>query len=86
MVITGHSLGAGTACVIGLLLLDEDIAPNFRVFALAPPCVTSECFNDIIGDRIVTCALGDDPVPRSSIGSFHDIVDAVIEFERRDTD
>jgi hypothetical protein len=38
LTITGHSLGAGTACMLGLLLLTEpDLYCDFHVYAFAPP-------------------------------------------------
>jgi hypothetical protein len=75
-VITGHSLGAGTAAILTVLLnLDRSLLPaNTRVqcYAFAVPAVFSY---DIATSRelcanIVSLAAGDDCVPRLCLGSM----------------
>jgi hypothetical protein len=76
LVITGHSLGAGTAAIIAVLLnLDRSLLPAntaVRCFAFAVPAVFSY---DIATSRelcanIVSLAAGDDCVPRLCLGSM----------------
>jgi hypothetical protein len=76
LVITGHSLGAGTAAIMAVLLnLDRSLLPantKVRCFAFAVPAVFSY---DIATSRelcgnIVSLAAGDDCVPRLCLGSM----------------
>ena len=50
LVVTGHSLGAGTAGMLGLLLFQDSYfrERDFSIIALAPPLIFSEEFNEAL--------------------------------------
>lgn len=69
VVITGHSLGAGTAVLLSLML--KSSYPDLRCFAFSPPgcLVTAEAA--VYCESFVTSVIiGDDIVPRLSVPSF----------------
>jgi sn1-specific diacylglycerol lipase len=72
LVITGHSLGAGTAAVLGLKLIKE--FPNLRCFCYSPPGgLLSKNLVNITKSFVLTVILGDDIVPRLSLRSIHNL-------------
>ncbi len=69
IVVTGHSLGAGVAGVVAMLLKAK--FPNIRCFAFSPPgCVVSENIVPQTQDFICSVVVGDDLVPRLSYHSM----------------
>lgn len=80
LVCTGHSLGAGVAAVLGLLLKGE--VPILRCLCFAPPgCVLSE--GAASQDFITSYVLGLDIVPRLSLHSMECLRDDVLRMIAR---
>jgi hypothetical protein len=73
IVVTGHSLGAGTATVFALRALREKVFPDREVlcFAFAPPPMVSEGLAgcEVAMKSIVSLVAGVDAVPRLSMNS-----------------
>jgi len=75
IIITGHSMGAAVASLLGLMYKDDPIIHKqnrLKVFAFAPPCIVSKEYNDnSIGcnDYITSVILGLDIVTRLSLES-----------------
>ena len=86
LVITGHSLGGGSTGLLALHWLgDPDIMQyGFQAFALAPPCTNSEEFTEHLKPWCVSCAYGNDIVPRVSLGTIRDLCEMLLAFERID--
>ena len=82
LVITGHSLGAGTAILITLALLFEDVPDhlNFKnrifCFAFAPPPVfrSDAPLPDSILEKILIFILETDLVPSACVGSVDKLI------------
>lgn len=70
LVVVGHSLGAGTASLITLMLHEEIPNQDMHCYAYAPPCVVSPNLALTCSDFITSFCLGDDCVPRLSYGSL----------------
>jgi len=70
LVVVGHSLGAGTASLITLLIKQERPDIDMHCYAYAPPCVLSTELAFGCRDLITSIALGHDCVPRLSYGSI----------------
>ncbi|XP_035230504.1 diacylglycerol lipase-beta-like [Stegodyphus dumicola] len=72
LAITGHSLGAGTAALLALLL--RPIYPNLRCFAFSPPggLLSLEAVK-YSEDFVMSVTLGDDLVPRLSVPTVEDM-------------
>ena len=70
VVVVGHSLGAGTASLLTILLKDEYPLKDIQCYAYAPPCVLSAELALSCSNIITSYALGDDCVPRLSFGSI----------------
>lgn len=72
LAITGHSLGAGSAALLAVLL--RPIYPNLRCFAFSPPggllSLEAVKFSE---DFIMSVTLGDDIVPRLSVPTVEDM-------------
>ena len=71
VVITGHSLGAGVAALLGLMYKDHPIVRQkhgLRVYAFASPCIVSKEFtdNNIGSDFITSIAVNCDWITRLS--------------------
>ncbi|XP_060950815.1 diacylglycerol lipase-beta [Limanda limanda] len=72
LVITGHSLGAGTASLLALLLRNS--FPNLQCYAFSPPGgLLSKALADYSKDFVVSVVLGRDLVPRLSIPNMEDL-------------
>lgn len=72
LVITGHSLGAGTAVVLAALLRPR--YPNLKCFAFSPPGgLCSREFSQATQCFVMSVVVGDDLVPRLSMNSLHDL-------------
>ncbi|XP_062234515.1 diacylglycerol lipase-beta [Platichthys flesus] len=72
LVITGHSLGAGTASLLALLLRNS--FPTLQCYAFSPPGgLLSKALADYSKDFVVSVLLGKDLVPRLSIPNMEDL-------------
>ncbi|XP_034426548.1 sn1-specific diacylglycerol lipase beta [Hippoglossus hippoglossus] len=72
LVIAGHSLGAGTASLLALLLRNS--FPNLQCYAFSPPGgLLSKALADYSKDFVVSVVLGKDLVPRLSIPNMEDL-------------
>lgn len=70
LVVIGHSLGAGTAALLTLLLKDAiPCSTPIQCFAYAPPCVLSPQLAKSSESLIKSFILGNDCVPRLSFAS-----------------
>lgn len=83
--VTGHSLGAGTAVILSLRL--KKYYPNIKCIAYSPPgCLVSKELADYTKPFIMSVVVGDDIVPRLSIRAIHnlkaDILKVIIEIHR----
>ncbi|XP_048026773.1 diacylglycerol lipase-beta [Megalobrama amblycephala] len=72
LVITGHSLGAGTASLLAVLL--RSTHPTLECFAFSPPGgLMSKALADYSKQFIISVVLGKDLVPRLSIPNMEDL-------------
>ncbi|VDN26944.1 unnamed protein product [Cylicostephanus goldi] len=70
LVVCGHSLGAGVASLVTLLLKQD--YPNVRCFAFAPPgCVITENGLHELEEHVFGIVAGDDLVSRISFHALH---------------
>lgn len=80
LVVTGHSLGAGTAILLSLLLHDQ--YPSVRCYSLGTPAsVLDERTSREVSTYIASLVLGNDLVCRLNFGALcelrHNILDAI---------
>eukprot|EP00529_Nitzschia_sp_RCC80_P001868 CAMPEP_0113440922 /NCGR_PEP_ID=MMETSP0014_2-20120614/810_1 /TAXON_ID=2857 /ORGANISM="Nitzschia sp." /LENGTH=878 /DNA_ID=CAMNT_0000331737 /DNA_START=104 /DNA_END=2740 /DNA_ORIENTATION=+ /assembly_acc=CAM_ASM_000159 len=76
--IIGHSLGAGVASILSVLLRPE--YPTLRCLAFSPPgCVMSKDLADASMEWTTSFVVGDDIVPRMSIEGFEELRDCVLD-------
>lgn len=72
LVITGHSLGAGTASLLAILLRNS--FPTLQCYSFSPPGgLLSKALADYSKDFVVSVVLGKDLVPRLSIPNMEDL-------------
>ncbi|KAJ8363825.1 hypothetical protein SKAU_G00126560 [Synaphobranchus kaupii] len=72
LVITGHSLGAGAATVLAVLL--RSAFPTLQCYAFSPPGgLLSKALADYSREFVVSVVLGKDLVPRLSIPNMEDL-------------
>ncbi|XP_039630351.1 diacylglycerol lipase-beta [Polypterus senegalus] len=72
LIITGHSLGAGTAAVLSILL--RTAFPRLRCYAFSPPGgLLSKSLADYSKGFTISVVLGKDLVPRLSIPNMEDL-------------
>nr|XP_020442973.1 sn1-specific diacylglycerol lipase beta [Monopterus albus] len=72
LVITGHSLGAGTASLLAILLRSS--FPTLQCYSFSPPGgLLSKALADYSKDFVVSVVLGKDLVPRLSIPNMEDL-------------
>uniref|UniRef100_A0AAQ4NVE4 sn-1-specific diacylglycerol lipase n=1 Tax=Gasterosteus aculeatus aculeatus TaxID=481459 RepID=A0AAQ4NVE4_GASAC len=72
LVITGHSLGAGTASLLAILLRGS--FPSLQCYSFSPPGgLLSKALADYSKDFVVSVVLGKDLVPRLSIPNMEDL-------------
>uniref|UniRef100_UPI00358FED08 diacylglycerol lipase-beta-like n=1 Tax=Myxine glutinosa TaxID=7769 RepID=UPI00358FED08 len=72
LTIVGHSLGAGTAALLAVLL--RPTFPTLRCFAYSPPGgLLSERLSEHSRDFVLSVVLGDDIIPRLSIANLNDL-------------
>lgn len=78
----GHSLGAGTATLLTMMLRSK--YPGARCYAFSPPgCVLSEAHAKDTEAFVTTCIIGDDFVARSSMLSILNLRNKVLEMIER---
>lgn len=76
--IIGHSLGAGVASILSVLLRPK--YPLLRCLAFSPPgCVMSKELADECRKWTNSYIVGDDIVPRMSIEGFEELRDGILE-------
>ncbi|KAG8469410.1 hypothetical protein KFE25_005865 [Diacronema lutheri] len=84
LVVTGHSLGAGVASLLTLLLRANGF-PAARCIAFSPPPLLPRRAADACRAAIMTVALEGDVVPRLSLASVHLLAAQIVaELERCD--
>ncbi|XP_030631145.1 sn1-specific diacylglycerol lipase beta isoform X1 [Chanos chanos] len=72
LVITGHSLGAGTASLLAVLL--RSMYPTLQCYAFSPPGgLMSKALADYSKQFVISVVLGKDLVPRLSIPNMEDL-------------
>jgi sn1-specific diacylglycerol lipase len=77
LVIVGHSLGAGTAAVLGVLMKEE--YPTLKVYGYGTPgSVLDERTAKEVGSYLTSCILGDDVVGSLSFHSLHAVREQVL--------
>ncbi|KAM3591880.1 uncharacterized protein V6R79_008957 [Siganus canaliculatus] len=78
LVITGHSLGAGTASVLAVLLRAS--FPTLQCYAFSPPGgLLSKALADYSKNFVVSVVLGKDLVPRLSIPNMEDLKKRILK-------
>ncbi|MFH4975961.1 hypothetical protein AB6A40_002670 [Gnathostoma spinigerum] len=78
LTICGHSLGAGVATLLTLLL--KNAYPNVRCFSFSPPgCVITENGLPDTERYVMSVVVGDDVVPRISVQNMYKLKYSVIE-------
>ncbi|VDD90467.1 unnamed protein product [Enterobius vermicularis] len=78
LVVCGHSLGAGVATLLTLLLKQN--YTSIRCFAFSPPgCVISENGLEETNQYVFSIIVGDDVVPRMSYQTLHKLKYSVID-------
>ncbi|KAK7918955.1 hypothetical protein WMY93_010239 [Mugilogobius chulae] len=72
LVITGHSLGAGTAALLAVML--KNSFPTLKCYAFSPPGgLVSKALADYTKDFVISVVLGKDLVPRLSLPNMEDL-------------
>lgn len=78
LALTGHSLGAGTAILLSILLRPK--YPNLRCFAFSPPgCTLSPGLASRCASFVTSVVVGHDIIARSSLTSAEELRDQVID-------
>ncbi|KAG6957601.1 hypothetical protein JG687_00009885 [Phytophthora cactorum] len=78
LVLTGHSLGAGTACLLSVMLRAK--YPQLRCFAFSPPgCTMSPGLASRCAAFTNSVVVGDDIIARSSLTSAEALRDNVLD-------
>ncbi|XP_048870020.1 diacylglycerol lipase-beta [Brienomyrus brachyistius] len=78
LVITGHSLGAGAAAVLAILL--RSMYPTLRCYAFSPPGgLLSKALADYTKQFVVSVVLGKDLVPRLSIPNMEHLKGRILK-------
>ncbi|ETL40296.1 hypothetical protein F441_08721 [Phytophthora nicotianae CJ01A1] len=78
LVLTGHSLGAGTACLLSVMLRAK--YPQLRCFAFSPPgCTMSPGLASRCAAFTYSVVVGDDIIARSSLTSAEALRDNVLD-------
>ncbi|GJQ14309.1 hypothetical protein GpartN1_g6100.t1 [Galdieria partita] len=67
LIITGHSLGAGCAMVLSILLRERNICDNLQCYAFGPPPVLSDSLAEACNSFVISFVHNNDIVPRLSI-------------------
>eukprot|EP01028_Stygiella_incarcerata_P009548 TRINITY_DN4577_c0_g1_i1.p1 TRINITY_DN4577_c0_g1~~TRINITY_DN4577_c0_g1_i1.p1 ORF type:complete len:465 (+),score=172.89 TRINITY_DN4577_c0_g1_i1:156-1550(+) len=78
LVIVGHSLGAGTASLLTLLLKDD--FPGIKCYALAPPALISRELIELSREYVTSIITEDDLVPRFSTRNVERLREEVVNY------
>ena len=84
--LVGHSLGAGVASLLALVLLEQGIQPpQLRCFAFEPPACMDLCLAErcIQGGLVTSLVHGDDVVPRLAVEPFAELLRQLKVFDWR---
>ncbi|XP_030838432.1 sn1-specific diacylglycerol lipase beta [Strongylocentrotus purpuratus] len=82
LVISGHSLGAGVAAILSILLREQ--YPEIKAYAFAPPGGLINAEGVLYSQSFVTAVvLGEDIVPRMSMCTIEQLRDSLIEVIKR---
>ena len=87
LLLSGHSLGAGVATLLGLMWADPQtcltvaasgLPPDVpvSVYCVAPPCISDAALSRLAAKMVVSFVWSDDIVSRLSLGSMRDIRNA----------
>lgn len=71
LVVTGHSLGAGTAALLATLLRPQ--YPGLICYCFSPPPILSKCGSDYSSEFVCSVVLGKDLVPRLGIHTMEEL-------------
>uniref|UniRef100_A0A3B3UKY9 Diacylglycerol lipase-beta n=1 Tax=Poecilia latipinna TaxID=48699 RepID=A0A3B3UKY9_9TELE len=78
LVVTGHSLGAGTAALLAILLRTS--FPTLKCYSFSPPGgLLSQPLAEYSKDFVVSVVLGKDLVPRLSIPNMEDLKSRILK-------
>jgi len=77
--ILGHSLGAGTAALLTILLVQERPQWNILGYCYAPPSVISKNISMKYTEKIISIVYNNDIVPRCSLGSLEALKNTIIQ-------
>jgi sn1-specific diacylglycerol lipase len=76
--VVGHSLGAGVASILSVLLHPQ--YPNLRCLAFSPPgCTMSENLAEAVSEHTYSYIVDDDIIARMSIEGFEELRDSVLD-------
>jgi sn1-specific diacylglycerol lipase len=82
LILTGHSLGAGCAAVLSLMLKSK--YPDLKCLCFSPPgCTLSENMAESCKEYLTSYVLDDDIIPRLSLQSMEHLRDSVLEMIAR---
>jgi hypothetical protein len=82
LVICGHSLGAGVATLLSLMLLP--FYPDLHCFAFAPPgAIVSPGLAALMENWVTTLVVGKDMVPRLSLPSLQNLMTEIVDYTSR---
>ena len=77
LVLVGHSLGAGTAAILGTIWLNNGTFPELAVYAYGPPCLAPAVSSPTGCKHIVSVVADGDPFATLSLGHLKDATVAV---------
>lgn len=83
LVITGHSLGAGTSAMLGLLWKADlhAMERDMEVYCYSPPATNSASLNETLQENVLSCSFGHDVVAKASMGTASDLAEMMIFME-----
>jgi hypothetical protein len=80
LVVTGHSLGAGTSSMLCLLWKNDldAIKREIEVYCYSPPATNSASFNKLLKQNVLSCSFGHDVVAKASMGTASDLAEMMV--------
>ncbi|KAL6766765.1 hypothetical protein ACKKBG_A37265 [Auxenochlorella protothecoides x Auxenochlorella symbiontica] len=77
LVLTGHSLGAAVAVLVGMRL--RTLAPGLRVWAFSPPGgMATPNLSPLLEDYVTNVVIGKDVIPRLGTITFERLIDQMV--------
>lgn len=77
LVVTGHSLGAAVAVLVGLHL--RSLSPSIRVFAFSPPGgMATPNLSPLLEPFVTNVVIGKDAIPRTGTVTFERFIDQMV--------